>query len=64
MRVLGTILSGLCLLACAAYLSWPVAADGNAMPRPTTVVERSKPNAELAPVVDAMPISETPEPAV
>ncbi len=64
MRVLGTILSGLCLLAWVAYLSWPVAADRIAMPRQTSVVGKAKPSAEPAPVVDATPTSDNPEPAV
>jgi hypothetical protein len=64
MRTLGTMLSGLCLFAWVAYLSWPVSVDGNATPRQTSVVEMSKPSAEPAPMVDASPTSDNLEPAV
>ena len=64
MRIIGTILSGFCLFAWVAYLSWPVSADGSVISRPATVVETSKPTAEQVPVADATPTSDKLDPAV
>jgi hypothetical protein len=64
MRILGTMLSGLCLLTWVAYLSWPVSADGSVMPRQATVVETAKPTPLPAPVADALPTSDKLDSAV
>jgi hypothetical protein len=63
MRILGTILSGMCLFAWVAYLSWPVSADAPASGagRP---VETRRANAEWTPPVDLVPISDNIEPSV
>jgi hypothetical protein len=60
MRILGTILSGLCLFAWVAYLSWPVSSGGALPSRP---VETRRLTAETAPPVDLVPISDNVEPS-
>jgi hypothetical protein len=63
MRIIGTILSGFCLFAWVAYLSWPVSVDAYPIPR-QPVVETARPTVEPAPTADAMATSDVAVPAV